>query len=310
MRPRAILAWILARPPVVALRRVIDVYGRAAGGLLANGLSFAALFAAVPAILLVFGLAGWAAAGDPVIRQQVTDALIAALPPLAPLIRDSVDAATDGAALASLLGVVGLVWTVSQLFGALDVAFARIFAGEPERTGLWRTVRGLIIVAVLGAAAIAGIATLGVIAALDTVNDAEGSAARDVAGFLCSPPALAAVSCMAVLVGYRVLPPTPPRWRALLPAAFVVGLALVAFSQVFAYLVPRLVGAAELAGSLASGFVALAWLSFSFRALLLGAAWVRVRDDPRPARAMPATDVGSATLERAAPPAEPRGGGQ
>ena len=61
---------------------------------------------------------------------------------------------------------------------------------------------------------------------------------------------------------------------------------MVILSQIFTFLVPRLVGVAALAGSLASAFIALAWLSFTFQALLYGAAWVRVRDEsptaPRP----------------------------
>jgi uncharacterized BrkB/YihY/UPF0761 family membrane protein len=81
----------------------------------------------------------------------------------------------------------------------------------------------------------------------------------------------------------------------------VVGLALVVLSQVFTFLVPRLVGVAALAGSLASAFIALAWLSFGFQALLYGAAWVRVREDGIPAR-LP--------LGGAAPAAEPGGGGE
>lgn len=294
MRPRAILAWILERPPVAVLRRVLDTYGRAAGGLLANGLAFSALFAAIPSALLVIGLAGWAADGDPRIRQQVTDALIAAMPPLAELIRDSVDAAIDGAVLASALGVVGLVWTVSQLFGALDVAFARIFAGEPERSGLGRTVRGLVTMAVLAVVVLAVIATIGVSAAPDAVEDAETSPMRDLVGLVASPPALVVVACLAVILAYRLVPPRKPGWRALLIPATLVGVVLVLFSQVFTFLVPRLVGAAELAGSVASAFVALAWLSFSFQVLLLGAAWVRVRD----------ADVPSAALESAAATAE------
>jgi hypothetical protein len=49
--------------------------------------------------------------------------------------------------------------------------------------------------------------------------------------------------------------------------------------------------------------VTLAWLSLTFQALLLGAAWVRVRDegDGGPGSA------GSAALGRAAAPAEPGG---
>ncbi len=311
---RAFLGWILERPPVALLRIVLDTYGRAAGGLLANGLAFSALFAAVPSTLLVLGLAGWVAAGDPAVRQQVTNALIAALPPLAELIRDSVDAITDGAALTSIVGVVGLIWTVSQLFGAVDTAFARIFADEPERSGIRRTVRGLIVVAVLGVATVAVIVSLGVLAALDTLSGTQGSLARDVAGLLGSPPVLIAATCAAVIIGYRILPPRPPRWRALLLPAVLVGVILVVFSQVFTYLVPRLVGAAELAGSLASGFAALVWLSFSFQALLLGAAWVRVRAEGPIRGAVPATaapgSTGSAALEGAAAPAEPGIGGE
>ena len=77
---------------------------------------------------------------------------------------------------------------------------------------------------------------------------------------------------------------------------------MVVLSQIFTFLVPRLVGVAALAGSLASAFIALAWLSFGFQALLYGAAWVRVREY---GIARPATGLGGA-----APAAEPGGGGE
>ena len=67
--PQAILGRILDRPRVAHVMAVLDTYGRAAGGLLANGLAFSALFAAIPTTLLVFGLAGWLA-NDPAIREQ------------------------------------------------------------------------------------------------------------------------------------------------------------------------------------------------------------------------------------------------
>ena len=69
------------------------------------------------------------------------------------------------------------------------------------------------------------------------------------------------------------------------------------------FLVPRLVGVAALAGSLASAFIALAWLAFGFQALLYGAAWVRVREEGvRP--------PGLAGLGGPAAAAEPGGGGE
>ena len=108
---------------------------------------------------------------------------------------------------------------------------------------------------------------------------------------------------VAVLIVYRTLPPTAPAWGSIVVPAVIVGVAIVILTQIFTFLVPRLVGVAALAGSLASAFIALAWLSFSFQALLYGAAWVRVREDERRAAA-------SAALGGPAPPAEPGGGGQ
>jgi uncharacterized BrkB/YihY/UPF0761 family membrane protein len=77
------------------------------------------------------------------------------------------------------------------------------------------------------------------------------------------------------------MPPRAPAWTSVRLPAVIVAVALVVLGQVFTFLVPRLVGSAALVGSLAAAFIALAWLSFSFQALLYGAAWVHVREDGR-----------------------------
>jgi uncharacterized BrkB/YihY/UPF0761 family membrane protein len=85
--------------------------------------------------------------------------------------------------------------------------------------------------------------------------------------------------------------------------AIVAGLGIYLLGQVFLFVAPRIVGVAALAGPLATAFIALAWLSFSFQILLLGAAWVRVRDDAGTAAEKSAENE-SALLGPAAP-AEP-----
>jgi membrane protein len=311
MDARAFVVRLLDRPSVVAFRTVLDTYGRAAGGLLANGLAFSALFAAIPATLLVLGLAGWFAAGDPTIRQQVSDALSTALPPLATLIRSSVEAVAGGAALTSVIGAIGVIWTISQLFAAVDVAFARIFFDQPERDVLRRTLRGFVVVGLIAATVIAAIASLALVATLDALTGVEGSPARSILAALGTPPFLAFAASLVVIVAYRKLPPTPPSWGALVIPAVIVGAMLVVLGQAFTLLVPWLVGVANLAGSLASGFVALAWLSLSFQALLLGASWVRVRNAGPPTAVEAAlASAGSASLKGAAAPAEPGGRGE
>jgi uncharacterized BrkB/YihY/UPF0761 family membrane protein len=82
---------------------------------------------------------------------------------------------------------------------------------------------------------------------------------------------------VATILVYRVVPVPAPRWRAVVLPGITVGLALTILARVFALLAPRLIGSAALLGSLVTAFAALAWLSLSFQALLLGAAWVRER---------------------------------
>ena len=311
MNAPAFLARILGWRQVVVARMVLETYGRAAGGLLANGLAFSALFAAIPSTLLMLGLVGWIAAGDSAIHEQIIEALIGALPPLADLIRGTVDVVSDHAALTSAVGVIGLTWTVSQLFGAVDTAFARIFFDQPERNLFRRTVRGFVVVGFIAATVVVAVGGLGLVAALDASTGTHGSLARGATRVLGSSPFLALAVSITVVLGYRKLPPRPPSWHALTIPAVIVGVTLVILGQVFAFLVPRLVAVAALAGSLASGFVALAWLSFSFQALLLGAAWVRVRNTgpPGPVVQLPASG-GSAGLAGAAAPTEPGGRGE
>lgn len=281
---------------------VLDTYGRAPGGLLANGLAFATLFAAIPTLLLALGLAGWLA-GDAAAVQQLTDALVEAFPPLADLIESSAAAFSSGAAVTGLIGLIGVVWTVSQLYVTLDVAFARIFSSTPQRDVVGRTARGLIWVAILAATIIGLFLVASVASALDRLLPGSFPMAGQVLRLTDSQVFLLAGTIATAAILYRVMPPSPPRLRSLAPPAVTAGFAMWFLTQAFTFLVPRLVGVAALAGSLATAFIALAWLSFVFQALLYGAAWVKVREDERIARL-------SGDLGGPAASAEPRGGRQ
>ena len=303
MDPAAILSRVLDQPQVAKVMRVLDIYGRAAGGLLANGLAFSALFAAIPTTLLILGVGGWITSGNPEASARLSNALIEAFPPLTDLINGAVDAISQGAALTSLIGVVGVIWTVSQLYGALDVAFARIFAEAPERDMVKRTARGLLVVVMIGVAIIGFVVLVSLAGLIDVLVPGEVPVASLFISVVRSVPFLAAIAAVVVLFTYHELPPTAPRWRSALVPAIVVGIAIVLLSQLFVALVPFLVGVAALAGSVASAFVALAWLSFTFQALLYGAAWVRVREEQ-------ADRAESGGLGSPAAPAEPGGGGE
>jgi YihY family inner membrane protein len=303
MDPPAILERFLDRPRVAELRAVLDVYGRAPGGLLANGLAFAALFAAFPVALVTLGVAGWIV-DDPTVQARLARVIGELLPPLQDIVNQALLALSDGAAVTSIVGLVGLVWTVSQFYGTLDIAFARIFTDRPERDVLRRTARGFVSVAGLVAVIVALIVGGSLAAAAEAFLPNSSPALAALGRVLSSVPAVTAIGVVLVAIVYRVVPPRSPSWKALWLPAVVAGVGIVALSQLFLFLAPRLIGAALLAGSLATAFIALAWLSFTFQVLLLGAAWVRVRDDRAIAAASPSALAGAAA------PAEPSGRGE
>ena len=292
MDPAAILERVLDRPRVAEFRAVLEVYGRAPGGLLANGLAFAALFAAFPIALVTLGVAGLLV-DDPTIQAQLARAISALVPPLQDLVDAALLALSDGAAITSVVGVVGLVWTVSQFYVTLDVAFARIFADRQERNVFRRAARGFVWVAGLVGVVAALIVGSSLAAAAEAFLPASSLALTGI-GRVLSLPVVTAIGVAVVAVIYRVVPPQAPGWRAIWLPALGAGLGIVALSQLFLFVAPRLIGAALLAGSLATAFIALAWLSFTFQALLLGAAWVRVLDDRAVARSS-ASALGSPT---------------
>ena len=317
MDPAAILERILERPLVALVVRVLDVYGRAAGGLLANGLAFAALFAAFPLVLLILGIAGLIVV-DPEAQQRLADALKALVPPLADFVDQGMAALSTNATVASVLGFIGVVWAVSQLYVTLDVAFSRIFADRRERDVVRRTLRGFLWVLIL-ITVVVGVIVLGLVAtAIGALFPNEPAWVATVRSVLGGWPFLLALGIGLVFVIYRTLPPGTPSVRAIWLPAVIVGIVVVLLSQLFLVLAPLLVGAARLAGSLATAFIALAWLSFTFQALLYGAAWVRVRDEGpsapvavAPAGPPPDDPAGDGSaLAGPAAPAEPGGGGQ
>lgn len=297
MDPTAILERFLDRPRVAETRRVFDVYGRAPGGLLANGLAFTALFAAVPVALVTLGVAGWLV-DDPTVQAQLAATLGTIFPPLRDLVDGALGSLAQGAALASVVGVLGLIWTVSQFYVTIDVAFARIFTDRPERDLVRRTARGFVWVAGLVGVVIALIVGGSLAAAAEALLPTSTTALTTFGRIVSSPPIVVLVTVGVVVATYLVVPPRAPSWGSAALPAVVAGAAIFGLGQLFLFAAPRIVGVSALAGPLATAFIALAWLSFTFQILLLGAAWVRIRDDA-------ASGADGSVLTSAAASAEP-----
>jgi membrane protein len=274
---RAWLGRVLALPPVAAAVRVIARYSAADGGLLAGGLAYAALFAIVPSILLAAGVVGMFV-GDPARRTDAISFVAAVLPPLHDLVQAILEDAGRDAGALGVLGAVTLVWAASRFVVTFADTVARVMGHRSRRGALAQNLAAVGVVLLMPLVLIAGVTLAGLTSFLGLAQQQGlvgviGSAAGFALGFM---PAVATVLVVGLV--YRIVPTPPAPWRALGVPAIVVGLALTILLQAFVFIAPRLIGSAALLGTIATVFAVLAWLSLSFQAILLGAAWVGERE--------------------------------
>ena len=197
-------------------RRVLEIYGLAPGGLLANGLAFTTLFAVVPIALVTLGVAGLLVK-DPEVQQQLATALSSLVPPLQDLIQNALVSMAQGAAVTSLIGVAGLIWTVSQFYVTLDVAFSRIFTDRPERDVVATNGSGFVWVAGLIGVVVALIVGGALATAAEALLPTTSTWLTAFGRIVSSPPMVALVTVLVVLGVYQLVPPRRPPLRAAVP---------------------------------------------------------------------------------------------
>ncbi len=267
---------VSALPPVRVGRDVLDAYGRAGGGLLAGGLTYAALFAILPALLLLTGVLGFVV-DDPERRAAIVEGIGSALPPLRGLIDTSLVQIAQGAAGAGTVGLIGLAWGASRFYGSLDDAFAHIFETARPRGFVSRTVRGLLSVVLFVGTVVLSLALTAVVSYLASQTESRLGNLPTGAWQVASGGLAAAIFVVVTAVLYRIVPARPVPWRALALPAVLAGLALAVLTQIFSYIAPRLIGTAAVYGTFVAIFAVMVWLSTAFQLLLIGAAWVAVR---------------------------------
>jgi membrane protein len=260
-------------------RAVLDRYTASGGALLAGGLTYSALFALLPALLLLTAILGLVI-DDPDRRAAILDSLGRAVPPLRDFLAASMDEIAARASAYGVVGLVGLAWGASRFYAALDDAFARVFSGAPRRGFVARTVRGVVSVAAILSGFLLALALTSVLSLLlEDARNGLGSGPLDARGLL-SPALAAAVLVSGTLAVYRLVPARHVTWSAAIPPALVVGVIVAGLTQAFSVVAPRLIGSAALFGAFVAVFAAMVWMSLAFQVLLIGAAWVRERLGP------------------------------
>jgi membrane protein len=258
---------------------ILNGYNAAGGGLLSAGLAFGALFAIVPGILAIVGLLG-ILIDDPTKRAEIVSWIVRQIPPLEAVAKTVVDSLVSGSRVATVVGLIGVIWGASGFYGSLDGALSRLLPGPGTRGVIEQRIRG-----VIGVFALVGTALAGVV-----VSSAIGVAISRLAvpGFdilpAMGPVGACLVGIAVVIIVLVVVPRNPPSRRAASWPAILGGIAIGLLTSLFGLVEPYLVGGFAGLGIIASVFAALIWLNFTFQILLYAAAWACVRRDLERAR--------------------------
>lgn len=239
-RLAARFAWL--RTPLAVQHR----YGELGGNQLAAAFTFQAFLSLFPLLLVGVAVIGFVSASDPDLAGRLVDEL-GLTGAAASTLTDTLAAAESSRQAASVIGLLGLLWSGLGLVGGLQYAYNAVW--QVNERGLRDKAIGL--------AWLAGAAVLFVGGAALT------TALRWLPGFL-APAGVGVTFLMSLglwLWTSRVLPNRRVGWRQLLPGALLGAAGLEMLKVVGAYWVPRAVASAsELYGSLGVIFAVLAWL--------------------------------------------------
>ncbi|MGH9156843.1 MAG: YihY/virulence factor BrkB family protein [Acidimicrobiales bacterium] len=249
--------WAWVRTVLAVQARFSEVHG----GYLASAVTMTAFVSLFPLLLSLIGMIGLLSAGADNLSGEVVGRL-GLTGASARLLEDSIRTAEESGKAASLLGLVGLLWTGLGLVAAFQFAFDAIWqiSGRGMRDKLF------------------GLAWLGGGGLLFLASFAVTAVVRLLPG-PAWPFALAvtfAVDVALWLWTFKALTNRDIGWRPLLPGAVVGALGLEVLKVVGSFYVPRIVSSSSaLYGSIGVVFAVLAWLLF-FGRLVVYAAVINV----------------------------------
>lgn len=250
----------LADVPVIGtLLRIQDRFGEIQGTALANGIALQTFLSLIPLLLVAIAVAGFLAAGDASFTDDVIDALgLDRGGDAATNLAEAIDTAQGSRRAASIVGVLGLLWSGLAVVAAVQRAIDKAWQTRSE--GLKDKLRAVLWL--LGGVAI----FVGSFALAAVLNFLPG---------IFAPVSIAVgllVNAGLFLWTFTELGRVPVGWRALLPGAMVCAIGFEALKLIGSIYVPRLVAnSSALYGSLGIVIAILAWLAVFGRLLVYGA---------------------------------------
>ncbi|MDZ4278371.1 MAG: YihY/virulence factor BrkB family protein, partial [Dehalococcoidia bacterium] len=190
------------------------------------------------------------------------------------VVTDTLKGVSDASAPLTVVGLVGMAWAASAMFGALRRSLNIAFDASTPRPVVQQKLVDLAMVLGLGALLGLSIAGTAVLRTLRELSDDNLGPLSEGTGFLWSVPPLllpAVFSFFVFALVYRYVPNAPTRFRSVWPGALLATVLFELLKNGFAIYVANFSNYAGAYGALGGILLFLLWVYLTANILLIGA---------------------------------------
>ena len=282
---QAVIAWALRR----RLVRAALLYSERRGPMLADSVTYRALFSVFAGVLLGFSIAALWLSGNPEVWRAIIDAVKSVVPGL--IGEDGVIKTTDleQPASFSIAGIISLVALVGAALGAIGSlrTAVRVISGttHDDILWIWVIVRNLLLalgigVSFVAAAAVTFVGQLGVTWVSGLLGLSPDSPLVSWTVPVISLVVVFALDTILLIGVFRLLSGVRPAGRSLWSGALLGAFGLVVLQQLSSLFVGGATSNPLLA-SFASLLALLIWLNLSTQVMLLACAFIVTAEEER-----------------------------
>ncbi|WP_449280769.1 YihY/virulence factor BrkB family protein [Leucobacter sp.] len=277
--PGGAMRRLVARALQLRLVRSYLRYSEHRGPMLADSITYRALFSVFAAVLLGFSLAALWLAGNPDAMRALTDALNAAVPGLTDVVDPSKIEAPAGFTIVGAISLLGLVGAAISAIGSLRTAL-RVLADELHDDGffLWVLLRNLLVAAAFGgllvlAALLSVAGSFGIATVASWLGLGSGGGVADALTRAFGIAVVLVIDTLAVALVFRLLSGVAAPARALWGGAVLGGIGLTVLQELSGLFV-RGATSNPLLATFAALIALLLWFNLSAQVILLASSYI------------------------------------
>ena len=269
---------LIARLLRLRIVRAFLRYSEHRGPMLADSITYRALFSVFAAVLLGFSLAALWLGNNPDALRALGESLNSVIPGLTDFIDPTATRANVGFTVAGIASLIGLVGAAISAIGSVRAAI-RILAGEltDQTFILWVLLRNLLVAIAFG-----GLLLLSVVASslgslwipeVTRLLGLEGSRAAELTTQGFGILVVFAIDTLAIALMFRLLSGVPAPARALWGGALIGGFGLTVLQELSSLFV-RGAAANPLLASFAALIALLIWFNLSAQVILIASSYI------------------------------------